>query len=196
MKNLIEELNKLDQEQYNISENFSENVMKKINKQAKTNVISKVIPWASLGIAACMAVVMFTNSNVKNNFENFKESSDSSVEQENIIQINDVNMSLYDDLSSSAPSAGLSEEIYKEEISTDMTGFEQNRNEEANKFNEQYKILTVIKALIEDAKIEVEEVDEGLKVKASKDKIKDVLMDYDNVIIETQDDECVIVKLK
>ncbi|MBO5143734.1 MAG: hypothetical protein J6C46_12240 [Clostridia bacterium] len=65
MKNLIEELHKLDEYEYNVSENFTKNVMKNIKRDNKTIKFSSVISCASVGIVACLAVIVFSNSSVK-----------------------------------------------------------------------------------------------------------------------------------
>ena len=89
MKNLIDELHTLDEYEYKVSPDFSKKVMKEIKKNKNTNKISNVISLASFGVAACLAVVVFANSNMLGRFGAKNESADS-------INQSELNMAYYD----------------------------------------------------------------------------------------------------
>lgn len=73
MKNLIDELHKLDNENFEVSKDFSKNVMKRIKKEKHLNTFNYVVSLASLGIVACLAAVLFTNTDIKNRFLDLTE---------------------------------------------------------------------------------------------------------------------------
>lgn len=223
MKNLVDELHKLDEVEFKVSEDFSKNVMKRIRKEETTSKITKVIPWASFGIAACLALVIVTNSNVKLNlFDGAKESADNSINQASVYEnetenVEDNKMPTYSyldnskeiftsetDGASNAVNDSVSkenftqstfEEIKKGDLSSDSVLLESVTTGAANRVKLNKEKLSDMKLLIEKANLEVEEIEEGLKVKASKDKVKDVLLEYTDISIETQK-EYVIVKCK
>ena len=222
MKNLIDELHDLDEVEFKVSEDFSKNVMKRIQKEENISKVSnKVIPWASLGIAACLAVVVVTNANVKINlFDAAQESANNSVSQASVYEdkiegTDNLKMPTYDfsdslkeeivpestgDLNTVNDSVlkqnaatNVFEEIKKDD--SDSATIESVTTGSANRVQANKEKLSDIKALIEKAKLEVEEIEDGLKVKASKDKVKDVLIEYTEITIETQN-EYVIVRCK
>ena len=73
MKNLIDELHELNNDEYKVSEDFSKRVMKKIRKDKNRNKLNYVISLASVGVVACLAVVLFHNSSLKSNVFNFNK---------------------------------------------------------------------------------------------------------------------------
>ena len=222
MKNLIDELHELDEVEFKVSEDFSKNVMKRIQKEENlTKVSNKVIPWASLGIVACLALVVVTNANVKINlFGVAQESADNSVNQasayeDKVEDSDNLKMPTYDfsdslkeDFTPEAENAinTVNDSVLKQnsttnvleeniKAETDSAPLESVTTGSTNRVQANKEKLSDIKSLIEKAKLEVEEIEDGLKVKASKDKVKDVLIEYTDITIETQN-EYVIVRCK
>lgn len=64
MKNINEELHKLGRYEYTVSENFSQKVMKRIQKDKFSTKVKQVIPFASLTVAACLVVMICTKTGV------------------------------------------------------------------------------------------------------------------------------------
>lgn len=68
MKNLNEELKKLNEYNYSVSADFSKKVMRKIRKGHLVGSMKYVVSFASLAAVACFAVVLYTNPNLKGKF--------------------------------------------------------------------------------------------------------------------------------
>lgn len=241
MKNLMEELRNLDEYEYKVSANFSKKVMRNIKKSKTANRFSNVISLASIGVVACLAVVLFSNSNIKSNFLNFadKDSAENLKENQAVnsatsyYDVNGVsaenekelfntykensefeglyndNGNLYNNLVSESLPEKNEMESLKGNTAPNSTGiladgsFENeknydnysedlesvNRNDSANKFIIEKDIIKIL----EDAKLNPENTDDGIKVKATKEKVEDLLKDYD-IAIETID-EYIVIKL-
>ena len=67
MKNLIDELNNLDEIKYDISPRFSKNVMKEIYKEKRNGRLIKVTSIASVACVAVISFIIVRNSTLKNN---------------------------------------------------------------------------------------------------------------------------------
>lgn len=68
MKNLNEELKKLNEYNYSVSADFSKKVMRRIRKGHLVGSMKYVVSFASLAAVACFAVVLYTNPNLKGKF--------------------------------------------------------------------------------------------------------------------------------
>ncbi len=69
MKNLVEELNKLDEMQYDVSPNFSKDVMKKVYKEKRASNIIRVCSFVSVACVCAFSFIFVKNSFNKNNLK-------------------------------------------------------------------------------------------------------------------------------
>lgn len=220
MKNLIDELHKLDETEYQVSADFSKKVMKKIKKNKNISKINYVISLTSVGAVACLAVVLFNTSNIKSNIFNFI-GTPKETHQENAI--NDIEMSYYDINNASEPdiekqhqedsdktqSANIIfNEIVADNASMPSSNVQNLREETTTKGEDKLAVSAESEKLIdynkedyhkiisilENAKIEYNLVENALKVKTSKEKIRELLKNEDLIIEEKED--YILIKLK
>lgn len=212
MKNLIDELHNLDEYEYKVSSDFSKKVMKEIKKNKNTNKISNVISLASFGAAACLAVVVFANSNLIGRFGAKNESADS-------INQSELNMAYYDSLGNYAtndsemkiqeevtemdfgnlvaPEAASTNSVINDKIEyTDDLEVEKDSSTKENITNtargEKIKDYNEILKVLNQADVEAEIIDNGIKAKATKEKIEDLLKNYNNITVEEEGEYAII----
>ena len=226
MKNLIDELHGLNDDEYKVSADFSKRVMKKIRKDKNRNKLNYVISLASVGVVACLAVVLFNNSSIESNIFNFNNKNEvvDSMKQSLI-----ADRSFYD-FDATKDSSENDKLIYNQENSNDKaygglenSGIDNNRNgaySATNVTSEEFKMENSledmtntieekeilkqgivstnsfqlqIESLLSQAGLEVEHVENGIKVKSTKEEVENILKEYKNIIIEVQG-EYIIIK--
>lgn len=210
MKNLVEELHKLDEYQYDVSADFSKKVMHKIQKSKKINKFNNVISFASIGAVACLAVICINHVNVKNNFINSqnegyitdKNLKNSSMANNDVArQTESIDKASYNDFENieSAGASGLLS------FTSETDGFEPGSTE-ANKTSntlidnavaeksnkEELASEKNITEVLKKANLTFEQTKEGLKVKIAKKQLEEILKDYQNIALEEQGDYTII----
>ncbi len=196
MKNLIEELHKLDDMIYPVSEDFSKKVMKQIKKSKKESKFNYVISLASVGIVACLAVFFVHHTNLKNQsrYLNQKEFyQENSIQQHN--QDDDLAWDTY--LNNQRKDAMMNDKISGaiEETQGFPTAINMTSKDKVNaEFKEESRmsLQTEIKNILEKANFQVQAIGESLKVKASKEEIVKLLKDYETISIEVQGEYVII----
>lgn len=210
MKNLIEELHNLDEYEYKVSPDFSKRVMKEIKKSKNTSNISRVISLASFGAAACFAVVVFSNSNLLGRFGAKTESVDNA---------NNIEMAYYDSLVGASAADNIQNDSKEDSIefalddymlpqattqfnsandaikdeSIEKTEFDTLVKETLEVYRNDKQDFKEIVKILKDANIDVEEHDYILKAKATKEKVQELLKEYENITIEEKG-EYVLIK--
>lgn len=234
MKNLNEELRKLDEYNVRVSSDFSKKVMKKIRKGSFTNQLRYVVSFASVAAVACFAVVLYSNSDLKDKFFATKNhDSEFQVSESNNMNGNmsyqDTNHFLegkdnyiFDSMESvkeNLPLSDASEDFEAEdnkmfsdsESRVDGTNIDsvhiQSENDSmkpasngavANstvKVEENNDKLKKILQILQKAEFQVEEIENGLKVKATKKEVTDTLEEVEDLEFE-EEEGYVILKLK
>lgn len=213
MKNLIDELHKLDEFEYTVSSDFSKRVMKNIKKDKTSNKISYVISLASVGMVACLSVFMFYNSNIKVSFDENMESenqtyntgkydlalADVTTDNANIKESNTGVNGLKQELRAEADSANVNQlktgdvahnESFKNDSNIKESVSDNSLSEGANE-----EAFESIENALKTAKYRYEKVDVGFEVRATKDEISKLLKEISNYIIEEKEGY-VLIKLK
>ncbi len=211
MKNLIDELHKLDEFEYTVSSDFSKKVMTKIKKDKTSNKISYVISLASVGMVACLAVFMFSNTNVKVGFDNKESENQTYNTGKYDLSVADVmldNSSMSD--SNKKESHELKTELRAEATNNSVLEKEKDSNKDSlkneanimelvsdNSLNQDDKeeAFKLIENILKTAKHRYERVDVGFEVRATKDEISKLLKEISNYSIEEKEGY-VLIKLK
>ena len=87
MRDLLNDLNELDKEKYNVSLDFSKKIMTKIDKEKR---YGKILHIASLGVAACLIGVCVFTVNKVGVFERINVASSNSISSDKSAGVNDV----------------------------------------------------------------------------------------------------------
>lgn len=206
MKNLIDELHKLDEVEYKVSEDFSKRVMKNIKKAEKTNKFSNVISIASVGLVACLAVFAFHNSDIKTNIFNTQNSNNMEMAESKLdmAQYNNTDNMIIeekefmDKLEYSVEATNdaynraeaTPESIQKGEVASDSAKLE-NFVEKAQSGDDYQSLEKALKS----ANIEYEVVENGIKINATQNEITGILNDFEYIDIDI-DGEYIILKIK
>ena len=208
MKSLIDELHNLDEYEYKVSPDFSKRVMKAIKKGKNANKISYVISLASFGVAACLAVIVCVNPNLLGRFGQKMESADNASNVEIVYYDGSENAAMedisnnvkedsteinFDNFMVPEATAGLASDLKQNEYTDSMevdsainNKVEMLENLRTQNYDEVIKIL-------KQANIEIEEKDDEIKAKATKEKVEELLKNYNNITIEEKG-EYVIIK--
>lgn len=169
MKNINEELHRLNRYEYNVSEDFSKRVMKRIQKDKFSIKLKRVIPFASLTVAACLIVMVYTKVGVDDGIKMNAISTNFSSEELEKESSNLDSISSYDEAQvlPNEKSNGM-QEMYKV-------------TEDAIQGNERAEnIISVLKQV----GYQVESIEGGLKIKAAKEEIQDLF--EEELDLETQ----------
>ena len=217
MKNLMDELHGLNNDEYKVSEDFSKRVMKSIKKSKNTSKLNYVISMATVGVAACLAVVFFYNSNIKSNVFDINRAETAGLAKENsMVDVAEYNLDTEDsfmrddkayinseyndeDTKGKGVSSALNitnENFEREDsLNANITNdkVENLEKVEALKQNQKDLLQEKIEGLLKQAKLDVEAIENGIKVKSTKEKVKDILKDYSDIVIEEQG-EYIIIK--
>lgn len=197
MRNLIEELQELNKEEYNVSADFSKRVMKEIKKNKGKNNFKYAISCASVGIVACLAIVLFNNSNINNNLFSSKDNNTTGLLDQNSMPNDAFNeleeADLYVEDNRIMASLGNEDDLEKSDFAymlNDNIVEEKSCITQDSQMNER---LLQIELILKEANIQVEKVEEGIKVKSTKEKIEDILKEYKDLTIEVQG-EYILIK--
>ena len=221
MKNLIDELHELNNDEYKVSEDFSKRVMKKIRKDKNRNKLNYVISLASVGVVACLAVVLFHNSSLKSNVFNFnknKAESTNLMKQSLVAGTSMYNLTeeeasmeddkAYRDLENSDIETDKNDmystlnmankELEKETSLGDNSYITEDKlntspSPESLLPNQTKSLQVEIEKLLKQAGFIVESLENELKVKATKEEVEDILKEYQGTIVEVQG-EYIIIK--
>ena len=221
MKNLIDELHGLNNDEYKVSEDFSKRVMKKIRKDKNRNKLNYVISLASVGVVACLAVVLFHNSSLKSNVFNFnknKAESTNLMKQSLVAGTSMYNLTeeeasmeddkAYRDLENSDIETDKNDmystlnmankELEKETSLGDNSYITEDKlntspSPESLLPNQTKSLQVEIEKLLKQAGFIVESLENELKVKATKEEVEDILKEYQGTIVEVQG-EYIIIK--
>jgi len=193
MKNLIDELHELENYNYDVSNDFSEKVMKKIKKDK--NKASYAVSILTTGAIACLAILVCTNSNIRNKFTNI--SKDSNIEsitqdisaeginnQEMILNEKDqLNKGYSDDMTDS-----VALENYEEKLSADEYKNQGviNAPSSTAPLRGNYGDYKEIIKILENSALSVVAKENVLTVKATKEKVENLLRDYKELEIEAE----------
>ena len=221
MKNLIDELHELNNDEYKVSEDFSKRVMKKIRKDKNRNKLNYVISLASVGVVACLAVVLFHNSSLKSNVFNFnknKAESTNLMKQSLVAGTSMYNLTeeeasmeddkAYRDLENSDIETDKNDmystlnmankELEKETSLGDNSYITEDKlntspSPESLLPNQTKSLQVEIEKLLKQAGFIVESLENELKVKATKKEVENILKEYQGTIVEVQG-EYIIIK--
>lgn len=188
MKNLIDELHKLDEYEYNVSSDFSKRVMKNIKKDKTSNKLGYVISLASVGMVACLAVILFNNSNIKTNFDNNMK-AESQIYNSGMYDLASVDSSVENYSKSGSNSVVKDDSILEtgnvstNEVKVEVSDF-QNSNNNALRKENSGEYFESIENLLKNAEYRYEKTDEGFEVRGTKDEINEILKDFINISIE------------
>lgn len=216
MKNLIDELHKLDEYDFKVSEDFSKNVMKKIKRDKSSNKLTYVISLASIGVVACFALVMFNNSDIKNSFmvaesANMQDSNGKENSSINEIVFNDINKGTNSEVQLENDRVFSNENTVQSAMIPEVDSYDNKTNGvvSINKDSVDNAFLTddsiikelsgdvfaQIEALLTKAEISYEVIDKGIKTKGAKEDIERILKDVIEIVsIEEKDDYIIINK--
>lgn len=217
MKNLIDELHGLNNDEYKVSEDFSKRVMKKIRKDKNRNKLNYVISLASVGVVACLAVVLFHNSSLKSNVFNFNknkaESANLMKPSTSVYNLTEEEASMendkaYRDLENSDIETDKNDmystlnmankELEKETSLGDNSYITEDKlntsaSPESLLPNQTKSLQVEIEKLLKQAGFIVESLENELKVKATKEEVENILKEYQGTIVEVQG-EYIIIK--
>lgn len=217
MKNLIDELHGLNNDEYKVSEDFSKRVMKKIRKDKNRNKLNYVISLASVGVVACLAVVLFHNSSLKSNVFNFNknkaESANLMKQSTSVYNLTEEEASMendkaYRDLENSDIETDKNDmystlnmankELEKETSLGDNSYITEDKlntsaSPESLLPNQTKSLQVEIEKLLKQAGFIVESLENELKVKATKEEVENILKEYQGTIVEVQG-EYIIIK--
>lgn len=221
MKNLIDELHKLDEYDFKVSEDFSKKVMKEIKRDKSSNKLTYVISLASIGVVACFALMMFNNSDIKNSFMVAESANMQDSNGEDNISINEI---AYNDINKGTNDKSFNSEVQLENdrffsaentmqgaMTPEADSFDNKTNGvvSINKDSVDNAFLTddglikelsgdvfaQIEALLTKAEISYEVIDKGIKTKGAKEDIERILKDVIEIVsIEEKDDYIIINK--
>ena len=212
MKNLIDELHKLDEYEYNVSSDFADKVMNNIKKNKTSNKMNCVISLVSVGMVACLAVFMFSNTNIKVSFDN-KETenqtyntgkydltvADVMLDNSNIKESNTGANELRQELKAETESANINQLNQEKDVDNSLLKNESNIMESVsgNSLNQiaREEVYDLIENALKAANYRYERVELGFEVRATKDEISKLLKDNSNYIIEEKEGY-VLIKIK
>ncbi len=223
MKNLIDALHELDEKEYKVSEDFSQRVLQKCHSSHSGLSKKWAISVASLGVVACLVTVMVMNKNVDMNHFFLRKSGEINMtEQTEQVSMatgkNDMfsrvqavpnetkgfigqyqaqkesdsakkesSMLFSDNLDKSSLPQMQEQAVENNTVTNTISG------EEITNYT-QVVLNSIIDILKENA-ISYEQEEELLKVKASKDQLKELLGAYEDITLEEAKNLVTIIRI-
>lgn len=186
MKNLNDELQKLGEYQYKVSDNFSQRVMKEIHKNHFFTSVKYVISFASIAAVACFAFVLSSHSGLKDQFLN-RENDSQKITAESSYDL----AKAPEDFSTAKKEQSLNNTLAYNAMESVQE--EEERLLDADdtldkKAGTSLSLKENIIAILQKAGYKVEELEDGLRVKGSKEEISNLLKDFNDLKIEEEND--------